>query len=450
MTVLGQLAEYVVHSKFSASDREAVSVHLLDTATALICGRFTPEGEQCINKFYHDENLTHFNFREDSVLDRVLINCSLARLSEIDDIHISSCVTPGCVIIPTAMSLFSCNPMQSTDSFMDAVIIGYELMTRLGKTIQGAEILYKGIWPTLFCAAFGTAAVTARMLQLSEEETAHALSLALTLSTGGVSRSEQSTFRWFTLGYAAKSGCTAAIVASKGYKGNLEMLDADWLKQTYGIETDPIYLTKELGETKMIDRISLKPFCSAKQVIPAIIGFQKILEQGIPISEIEAINIYVPLKFVRMINHKPANRLSSLTSVHYQLALAAYSPLGLFDVARSEILKTEEIETFMDKIFVFADPDLSQLYPDQWPARIEVISSRGLTTEFIQESPGDPGLRLSQSELQEKVHHFLDPITGAARAQEIIQWSSDAASNQASLLQLVHCLHDTVQSQNLI
>ena len=51
-----------------------------------------------------------------------------------------------------------------------AIIAGYEVMTRLGRAIDGPTILYRGIWPTYFAAPFGVAAVVARLLQLDARD----------------------------------------------------------------------------------------------------------------------------------------------------------------------------------------------------------------------------------------------------------------------------------------
>ena len=42
-------------------------------------------------------------------------------------------------------------------------------MTRLGVAIDGARILYRGVWPTYFAAPLGAAAIAARIWRLSED-----------------------------------------------------------------------------------------------------------------------------------------------------------------------------------------------------------------------------------------------------------------------------------------
>ena len=40
----------------------------------------------------------------DLALD-ILINCALTRLSEVDDIHLASMITPGSIVIPGALTI---------------------------------------------------------------------------------------------------------------------------------------------------------------------------------------------------------------------------------------------------------------------------------------------------------------------------------------------------------
>ncbi len=151
MTKLHSLAEYVVHAQFS-TERSELSAHILDTVTAWICGQATPEGEQ-LGKKLNEEHPILRGVLQDDVLNQVIVNCAITRLSEIDDIHLASCITPGSVIIPTALTLCSNLKVDfSLTTFTDAVIAGYDLMTRLGKAIKGTELLYRGIWPTYFFA----------------------------------------------------------------------------------------------------------------------------------------------------------------------------------------------------------------------------------------------------------------------------------------------------------
>src|SRR6202011_4658478 len=95
-----------------------------------------------------------------------------------------------------------------------AMIVGYEVMVRLAQAIDGASILYRGIWPTYFTAPVGMAAVTARLLGLDARQAAQALALALTRASPGVGHhGAATTARWLAIGQAAETGVVAALAA---------------------------------------------------------------------------------------------------------------------------------------------------------------------------------------------------------------------------------------------
>ena len=84
--------------------------------------------------------------------------CASARLTEADDIHLISCTTPGSVVVPTALHLASAGLFESWVDFVTAVLAGYETLIRIGYAIDGARILARQIWPTLFAAGASASA----------------------------------------------------------------------------------------------------------------------------------------------------------------------------------------------------------------------------------------------------------------------------------------------------
>src|SRR5262249_18755858 len=89
-----------------------IDLHAKDTLAALLAGLNTSDGK-ALMQLYGD--------RAD-VTDRAGVIAAIARLSESDDIHLPSCVTPGSVVIPVALAL-GYHPY--TDEFGDAVSAGY-------------------------------------------------------------------------------------------------------------------------------------------------------------------------------------------------------------------------------------------------------------------------------------------------------------------------------------
>ena len=173
----------------------------------------------------------------------------------------SSCITAGGVVVPTAVlvaGMLGGDP----ERYALAVGAGYEAMIRLGRAIDGAHVVYSGVWPSCLCAPLGTAAVTAQLLGLDAARTAGALSLAMTMamSTGGGHHAQQPG-RWLTIGQAARAGCVAALAAARGYSAPLDL--ARFPPAT--IDTTTLLSG---GEARAIEEVSVKPFPGAKQTRP--------------------------------------------------------------------------------------------------------------------------------------------------------------------------------------
>src|SRR5262249_58436557 len=130
-------------------------LHLIDTVGAWIAGATTREGAALLRY-----RAAMANIGEPLALD-LATRCALARLSELDDIHLASMTTPGAIVIPAALTLAA--PGTALEDVLAAITAGYEVMVRLGRAIDGPTALYRGIWPTYFTAPAGIAAVASRL-----------------------------------------------------------------------------------------------------------------------------------------------------------------------------------------------------------------------------------------------------------------------------------------------
>ena len=164
MTALEQLgsARRRRHASPSAAARELVELHLIDTVGAWIAGaphRRRPGAAALSRRDAHGAD-------GDALALDLATRCALARLSEIDDIHLASMTTPGGDRHSRRADAGGRDAGATADDVSAAILAGYEAMTRLGRAIDGPTILYRGIWPTYFAAPFGVAAVAARLLRL--------------------------------------------------------------------------------------------------------------------------------------------------------------------------------------------------------------------------------------------------------------------------------------------
>jgi 2-methylcitrate dehydratase PrpD len=443
MTLLELVAAYVVrarHKDLSVKNRNALSIHATDTLCAMLVGARTSEARPLLKLQSTLENCKERTV--DAVLNEAMIRCAVTRLTEIDDIHLLSCTTVGSVVVPIAFTLASYIP-GGPQAFADAICVGYEVMTRLGETIKGPEVLFKGTWPTYFCAPFAAAAVASRLLGLSEIETAYALSISLTLTANGSPRfSGILPSRWIILGIAARTGCIAAYAARAGFTADLAMLEDDWFKKTYGLAAEKACLTRDLGQDSVMNSVSIKPYCSAKQVTAALYAFEQILAQGIAVGDIRSIKVRVPSAYFAMVNHGvDASRSSTITSAPYQLALAAYNPEGLYDVTRESISVSEHVKNFMNIVVVVKDTELDKYYPKRWPASVKVTTNDGkIINELALDALGDPGVPFDEEREKKKIHMFLDPFQRKSTTETLIRLIPNALNMEGAFFDLASLL----------
>ena len=449
MSLIGSLAEFVSSleaATLHARVMEHVKMHILDTIGAMLAGPHTPEGS-AIGKFIEslDDQASHpvigYLFGA-SLPHAVFAECAATRCTEIDDIHLGSCTTPGSVVVPTALSLAAAGHFQKSADMLCAIVAGYELLIRMGLAIDGPRVLYQGVWPTYMGAPMASAAVTSRGLKLDTRTTAHALAIALTMSTGAAGRVKGPlSSRWITLGAAVEQGVIAALAASQGFAGDEALLDKDVgpLQTTIKAKEK---LVESLGGEFLITHTGLKPYPSSRQALAAIEAFKEILAvEGIDPGSIDEIKVHVPTQYAAMIDNAglPGTRQESLLGVQYQMALAAFHPEILFDVNRELLPDESDVVGFMKKVHVLASEELEKNFPAIWPAKVEVRSGERTVSRELLRPAWDSCEELGWEEIEAKFKRVAGPIVGRERSERLMEKvrTIDESENPASLKELL-------------
>jgi 2-methylcitrate dehydratase PrpD len=439
MALLDELAKFISRVTFEGVPSETVrqtKLHIFDSLGAVLAGARTEEG-----KANADLIQELFSVREEpgvlrpsSIVHRpsldlpvpgfsfsaplpfaLLLSCVAARLTETDDIDIASCTTVGSVVVPASL-LLSFKRGSTGKELVEGVIIGYEVITRLGAAVNGAGIIYRGIWPTYLCAAIGVAAVGSKILGLTPEQIRNALAIALAMSPGIAARIKGGlTSRWLSLGCAAQNGLIACLAAARGFAGDQRVLEGS-LSSFYGLDLKPQILLEGLGQQFQIGKVNFKPYCSARQAIAPIEAFQRLLNTyRIAPETIEEVEVIVPRQYSQMIDRPgfPEDRLASITGIRYQLALAAFYEDDLFDVERKVLRDEKKVHTFMRKIQVSPSDSMSANYPEKWPGKI-LLRADGKRYDLEVLTPrGDSDHPMTWEDVEEKTkritRRFVDP-----------------------------------------
>jgi len=427
MSVLERLGAHVAcgyRGNLSGSVRESARLHLVDTVGAWVAASATSEG-RALARFAAKQEHAQANQFGEGIVGQVALNCALARLSEIDDIHLSSGTTPGALIVPAALTIGGSLGLGGT-AIAEAIAVGYDIMTRLGAALKGPWVLYRGIWPTYFAAPFGVAAVASRLLGLSEQQAAHALGIALSLASPGVGRQSGAAMsRWLVIGHAARNGIFAALSAQAGFTGDLRIFEGDFFQAIYNLSPDTAILVDALEDRSALPEVSFKPWCAARQTMAATQALKEIIEAGVSPSEMTQLVVSVPPPYLRMIDHGvvTGDRASHLTSVSYQMALAAFVPDSMSNVKQAPERVSGEMGAFMAKVTVKADDDLLHHYPKSWPARLGVTTPGEKHEKLVVHVPGDPERPFDETQVAAKFRRAVVPSIGERAADDLLRLS---------------------------
>jgi 2-methylcitrate dehydratase PrpD len=332
--------------------RDAARRRLFDTLVAARVGRGLPDAAP-LGKLASDGP------------GRIRAMVATVRATEVDDIALAGCVTAGSVIVPVALHVAAERDCGS-DTLLTAIVAGYEAMVGFAAAIGGATILYRGIWPTLAAAPIGAAAVAGSIAGLDAAAMRSALAFAIGRSPWWLDRGLP---RWLQLGHAAVDGVSAAQAAEAGFTAPASVIDG-WAGAA-GVTIDPALLAS--GAAPKIDQVECKTFPTARQALSAIQAFMRLHAER-PVTPDDRIEIALPGVYRAMVGGTamPAERIGSMLSVAYQMALAVHAPERMFDAVRTPPYSDPAIADFLTRVTVIHDAALDALYPARWGARVTI------------------------------------------------------------------------------
>jgi len=359
-----------------------------------------------------------------------LINGAAAHTTEVDDIFRDGIYHPGAPTIPAALALAQ-SLGASGEAFLRAVVVGYEISTRIGAAMGRAHYRYWHNTGTIGC--FGSCAAAAELLGLDAKRFAHALATVTTFSAGlQQSFRQDSMSKPLHAGRAAEAGLTAALAAREGVIGSLDVIDGEagyGRAMSDGPDWDKAVAT--LGKDFHITRMTFKNHTCCGHTFAAIDGALALqAKMGLKAQDIARVHVGTYKAALDVAGYEePRTAAEGRFSLKYVVAtalthgsvrFAAFAPARLSDPATREL---------MHHIDVAVDPQLDAAFPAQRAARVAIEARDGRREEFLQPTRiGDPDAPLSDAQLDAKFLELAGPVLGdaAARAQLASLWKIDS------------------------
>jgi len=377
---------------------ELAARRLGDTIAAVVAGRRTDDGRRAARA----AGLDAATPRQPAAFAATI------RQTEIDDIHLATCVTASAVVIPALLAVASRMAIDGT-ALRRGMAAGYGAAIRFGAGAGGVRVLREGSWPTLAVAPVTAAAVAGVMLGLDAASLAHALRIASLRSFARIGRTAVRSARWYLFGAAVASGIDAADAAAAGLRVDESVPLPNALEEELA--------ARPLGDGE-IATIAQKPFCTSRQALSGVAAFLALTErEGLAAAQIAHVRVEVPHDYAWMIEGaaRAGERTSTLTSQSFQIAAAAIDRTVLYDVERSGPFD-DALAAFAQRVEVSPSDAFDGVFPHLWPARVTIRRTDGREhTLTLEHPPGDPDLPLSFAELQAKSPHYTATLHDLCR-----------------------------------
>lgn len=465
-TLTEQLVAQLLHKPITTADRQRSALHVIDWL-ACVAGGATAEVAKAFASqltFINNSAATASPQATATALwqgntdwqSALQYNAALGNVLEMDDVHRSSILHAGPVVIPAALAMAE-HCQASLDQFLDAVILGYEVTIRIGQAIGRSH--YRYYHNTSSCAAFGAALAAGFLLKLTPQQLVWALGNTGS-RTGGLwqMRHEDVMTKQFHNAEASKSGVQAALLAKAGLTGPAAILEGP--QGLFAATSNDAVAEKVLASSAhwLMHDCTFKPWPACRHAHPAMDVLIQAFGQNTDVELNENIESkglkYKDLSVtVQQINigcyqdaltfcdrPEPQTELQAKFSIQHAVAcLLVFGEPKLWHY-QAEARADKRVAAMRRKITLFLDADIEANYPTHYGASVRIrLTSEPHTISYQhQDTLGDPERPLSQQQIMEKADYLFNHYgLTLAQRQQLLSFNWFSQNDLSALTQLL-------------
>ncbi len=372
-----------------------------------------------------------------SATDAAFVNGVLAHSLDYDDTHLPSILHPSASVVPAALAVGEWSDARGPD-LLAAVAVGLEIAVRLGMggyDDRARQSVYfeRGQHATSICGAVGSAAAASRLLGADADGVGHAMAIACSMASGIIEANrEGGTVKRLHCGWAARAGVTAAQLARRGITGPATAIEGRFGLFTafLGDYANHAATIADLGDRWNATDIFYKPYPANHFTHTGIDAAMAVRERGIGPDDVARMTLRVAPPTVRTIGDPIDVKRAPETGYQAQFSgpytvvagLLGGEGLGVGLGDFTDALAQDPLRrSLMERVSVVGDDSLLDIYPYQFPARLEVETADGATVvEEVLTNRGGNDRPLSSAELATKFGDNVDGLVEPAAADEII------------------------------
>lgn len=354
-----------------------------------------------------------------SAADAAFVNAVSAACPSRSDTLPGPASHPGLVIVPTVLALAEAYG-RSGRSVIEGVVLGYEIMARLGRVMVTPEIA-EIFRPTGITGPTAAAIAGAKTLGLSVERTVSAGSLGSHTASGFNEWAHTQTGEnVFHAGFCARNSITAVLLAEAGILSAPSIIEGPaGLLAGYGARDRASRITQDLGKSYEMMELIFKgaPACIFIQT-PCQLAESVARKNGIAAADIESVEVSVvqaAAQYPGCDNKGPiSDHQGAKNSIQFSVA-SVFCKGGVRDSNWLDFHSVEANE-LASRITVSVDAGMTAQFPAKQGARLTVRLRNGNRVDEIQND-------LLPMTKEQIIARYLDtaiPLLGQAQSERIV------------------------------
>lgn len=361
-----------------------------------------------------------------SPANAALVNSTACHAYELDDIHKLSMFHPGSIAVPVALALAESEGKVDGRKLITAIVAGYEVSNRIGMA-AGMPLFFRGYHPQGALGVFTGAATAARLLDLSPEQTMHALGIGGTQAAGLMAAQEGSMVKRFHSGRSAQAGVYAGLLARSGFTGIEDVVEAGYggFLSTLSGEPAPEHLTAGFGKTWETLNTGFKPYACVTSIHTALDGLRQIMKDNkLTAQQIERVEVGLsPMTYLHCAwEYNGQGVTSAQMNLYFGLGAVAVDGDAFVAQYKDARLADPAILDFIKKIHTSVDPGIEKLgAPGRHAMRMKVTARSGdVFKTYIEHRRGSPENALTWDDTERKFRLLCAECTDDAHASRIV------------------------------
>ncbi len=294
------------------------------------------------------------------------------------------------------------------EDMLKAAIVGYEASYTMAVSIQPGHKTM-GYHATGTCGTLGAAIAAGYLLGFNEEERFQAFAAACVAASGILKvLDDGSELKPYNVAKTALLALTGLQLAKAGFKGHVDPLGGrGFLRMMTGkedLELKPVLL----NGTYAIMKSYTKPYASCRYTHPAVEAAIH-LRNRVRWEDIEGIIIKTYDLAVSGHDHTEIHgSYNAKMSIPYATAAGfIYGKAGLQEFSEANV-KSKAILDLTSKVRVYADDDLSAVFPGIQAAIVEAKTTHETFTERVDFPKGEPENPLTDEEFRSRYNGLME------------------------------------------